>query len=1001
MTRHLGNHKWRLRAVLVSSAMAFANVAVLATPALAANTCTFDAGTHAVTVTLDSGATPTLSVASGDIQMNGTSCGATTTTAQTIAVTGAAGAETLTVADPAAFEAIHTIVFAVDLAGGTSDIVTLSAAAAGSTFRAGVNGVDFNNNNVLDMTLANVETLDLEGGAGNDVFNANGGVDPSVLGAPYGGATTMNGGAGDDTMTGGAGIDTINGNAGNDVIDGAAGNDTLKGNEGNDTVSFASSAAGVIANLTTSTATGNGNDILDATVENLFGSAGNDNLTGDGNDNVLTGAAGDDSLTGLAGIDIADYSDSAAGVTVDLSKQGPPPAAQTTGDGSDTLSSVEGVSGSAFDDVLLGTTAAETLLGAGGDDRLQGKGGADTLNGGPGNDTGDFSDQTGALTIDLNATGAQTGAGGATLTNVENLIGGSAGDTFTGDGNANALDGGAGDDTLEGAGGADVLTGGDGTDTATYASAPAVAVDLSKTTAQNTNGAGIDTLATIENLTGGAGNDALTGDANANVLDGGAGNDALGGGAGNDTLTGGAGNDMLTGGAGDDAVTGGDGTDTASYAGSAAGVTVDLAVTAAQATGGAGSDTLATVENLVGSAHNDTLKGDATSNVLTGGAGNDVLNGLGGTDTADYSTSSAPVAVDLSVTVAQNTGGAGSDTITNVENLNGGIGDDLLAGNAAANAISGGNGDDLLLGAAGDDTLNGGQGDDLADYEDAPAGVTVDLSIATAQNTVAAGMDTLASIEGIVGSAFGDTLSGDTNDNLIIGGPGDDVMTGGTGGEDTVSFEGASAGVTVNLGKTGAQVTGEGTDTITGFEDLAGSDFNDSLSGNSDANAIDGLGGNDRVQGNAGDDALFGGAGNDIVAAGIGNDVLSGDDGNDLLYADAGNDRVIGGRGVDTITYASSPNGVVVSLGYGSTGFGADRIFGVEYLNGSRFNDRLAGTAGANVIHGGVGNDVIFGLGGGDVLYGDTGTDALNGGDGFDRCVDVSGTRAAACERAS
>lgn len=119
---------------------------------------------------------------------------------------------------------------------------------------------------------------------------------------------------------------------------------------------------------------------------------------------------------------------------------------------------------------------------------------------------------------------------------------------------------------------------------------------------------------TIENARGGSGNDTLIGNAANNVLTGGLGNDLLEGGAGNDTLLGGAGND------------------TASYSLAFSAVTVRLGLGGFQDTGGAGSDRLVGVENLIGSAFDDQLTGDARNNRLTGGAGDDLLRGMDGND---------------------------------------------------------------------------------------------------------------------------------------------------------------------------------------------------------------------------------------------------------------------------------------------------------------------------------------------------------------------------------
>jgi Ca2+-binding RTX toxin-like protein len=200
----------------------------------------------------------------------------------------------------------------------------------------------------------------------------------------------------------------------------------------------------------------------------------------------------------------------------------------------------------------------------------------------------------------------------------DDVLSGLAGnDVLTGLGGNDRLLGGDGNDTLSGGLGGDTLDGGAGIDTATYADATTgVTVNLAITTAQET-GAGADQLIGIENLIGGNGNDTLSGNAGANNINGGGGDDLIMGGAGNDTLAGGA-----NGAAGD----------TVSYADATARVTVSLAVTAAQNTGGAGSDVLSGFENLEGSAFADQLTGSTGNNVIRGGAGADRIIGGDGTD---------------------------------------------------------------------------------------------------------------------------------------------------------------------------------------------------------------------------------------------------------------------------------------------------------------------------------------------------------------------------------
>ncbi|WNZ79926.1 retention module-containing protein [Pseudomonas sp. P105] len=133
-------------------------------------------------------------------------------------------------------------------------------------------------------------------------------------------------------------------------------------------------------------------------------------------------------------------------------------------------------------------------------------------------------------------------------------------------------------------------------------------------------------------LTGTTGDDVLIAGEGDNILNAGDGNDILSAGSGNNALHGEAGNDLLYSGAGNDLLDGGTGNDTASYAHASAGVTVNLGLLAAQNTVGAGIDTLAGIENLVGSNFNDTLTGDSASNRINGGLGDDVLNGGGGDD---------------------------------------------------------------------------------------------------------------------------------------------------------------------------------------------------------------------------------------------------------------------------------------------------------------------------------------------------------------------------------
>ncbi|MGO1075375.1 calcium-binding protein, partial [Inquilinus sp. CA228] len=288
--------------------------------------------------------------------------------------------------------------------------------------------------------------------------------------------------------------------------------------------------------------------------------------------------------------------------------------------------------------------------------------------------------------------------------------------------------------------------------------------------------------------------------------------DIIDGLAGNDRLFGLNGNDTLRGGAGADIMEGGDGVDTADYQGSAS-VSVNLQ-SGGGSNGDAQGDTLIGIENLIGSSLSDFLVGDGGANTLDGGGG-------------------------------------GFDTLL------GGGGNDQITGYGGADILEGQDGNDLLDGGTSADTLRGGAGTDTATYVRSTAGVQVDLTTGTGTGGDAAG-DTLTDIENLIGSAFADTLTGNTANNNLTGGAGADVLDGGTG-IDTASYDGSAAAVTADL-RTGAGTGGDALgDTLQSIENLTGSAFGDTLRGNAGANAIDGGGGNDQIASYGGADAINGG----------------------------------------------------------------------------------------------------------------------------------------------
>ncbi len=332
----------------------------------------------------------------------------------------------------------------------------------------------------------------LDGGAGTDLadyFYATGAVNIDLAGGTMTGTdgndtlvsieNAYGSNTGDDTIVGNSGANVLNGFAGNDVVDGGAGSDVLTGGDGTDTASFASATDGVHADLAAGTASGGSGDDTLLAFENLRGGAFGDVLIGDGAGNViegfggndtLVGGAGNDTLDGGGGIDSVDFYDVSGAVTVDLDNGSGNGVA--SGDGSDTLTSIENVFGSNVGaDTITGDSGANTLFGHGGNDAISGEDGADFLDGGAGADSlagGDGADTLqggsgfdtldGGIGDDILDAGLDGGL----------LNGGDGNDQLAGQSGADTLNGGGEDDILEGRGGNDALDGGAGVDTAVF-----------------------------------------------------------------------------------------------------------------------------------------------------------------------------------------------------------------------------------------------------------------------------------------------------------------------------------------------------------------------------------------------------------------------------------------------------------------------------------------------------------------------------------------------------
>ena len=184
--------------------------------------------------------------------------------------------------------------------------------------------------------------------------------------------------------------------------------------------------------------------------------------------------------------------------------------------------------------------------------------------------------------------------------------------------------------------------------------------------------------------------------------------------------------------------------------------------------------------NRVGTVASQTLAGGKSDDTLSGLGGDDALFGNGGND-------------DLDGGLGNDTlhGGVGNDILRGREGndlLYGDDGADELFGREGNDSLYGGLGNDSMSGGGGDDTLDGGDGRDTASYNAATAGVTVSLTIRGTQNTGAAGIDRLVSIEHLAGSSFADVLTGNGKNNTLSGDGGNDTLTGGAG-NDTFQFD--------------------------------------------------------------------------------------------------------------------------------------------------------------------------------------------------------------------
>ena len=572
-----------------------------------------------------------------------------------------------------------------------------------------------------------------------------------------------------------------------------------------DTVDYSDATDPIEIDLTNPDSQVNGDILTD--IENIVGTDQVDNIKGNQDDNIIEGGDAGDTLDGGDGKDTLSYEGSQDLVNVELqddTEGGAPVAAIVSGGDAagDVATNFENIIGSAGSDTLVGNSEDNVIEG--------GAGTRDILDGGDGIDTLSYEGSGGPVDVALedNAPATVSGgdAAGDRATNFENIIGSGQGDNLQGNSDDNRIEGrdgtdrivgGAGDDVIEGGEGADSIDGGEGKDTVSYETSPqdpdgrGVDITLKDGAVADASGghAEGDTIANVENVIGSEGKDDIRGNSQDNVIEGGAEADRLIGGGGEDTISY----------EGSPADTENDGKGVTITLGEGSGTTIGAG---AHAQG----DIISEFENIIGSEGSDTLTGNSEDNVIEGGAGiKDTLEGGAGKDTLSYQSSEEPVEVTLQEDndqVIVSGGDAEGDVATNFENIIGSAGDDTLIGNSEGNVIEGG---------AGEDTLDGGAGTDTLSYESSDEAVEVTLQYndrAIVSGGDAEG-DDATNFENIIGTkaSGGDTLIGDSRDNVIEALDGADTLEGGEGADTLIGGDGADTFVYDS-------VRGDGADTI-------------------------------------------------------------------------------------------------------------------------------------------------------------------------------------------
>ncbi|MBR1143698.1 tandem-95 repeat protein [Bradyrhizobium sp. AUGA SZCCT0431] len=966
--------------------------------------------------------------------------------------------------DTAAYNSLSTVTsgVTVNMGAGTAsgdasigtDTLRNIEGVQGTMLADSYNASTYGTGGAVNVSTSNGTFNQFEGLGGNDTIAGNGNTRLVYTNATSGvavdiaaGTATGDASVGTDTFTGvnsinGSGFgDTLQGSANSDIFLGLAGNDLNDGRGGLDTALYAgfNTTGGVSVDMASGVVTGNasvgtdtlrsiesvqGTNFSDTYVATGYGQAGALNVSDSHGDfNQFQGLAGNDTITGNGNTQIS-YANASAAVNVNLT------TGIATGDGSvgtDTITGgVFNVFGSNFNDTIVGTASSDNLSGHNGNDTITGGGGNDVLSGGAGADKFVFATGTGADTItdfvhgfgkQLDLTGVNGIYGFADVQAHATQVGLNTVLTF----------------------GADSITLQNVTATNLVASdfifgsnsAPTDILLSGNSVAENSSaGTVVGTLSDVDVDVGDSATYTLTDNANGRFAISN-GQIVVAGALDYETAT----SHQVT-----VRVTDGGGNtydkDFSIGVTNANDAPTNISVSNAAVPQGSANGTvigaLSAIDPDAGDTAMFSLVDDADGQFTVSGVNIVVAGPLtaGAQQVIVRATDALGLTFDKTITINVN---AGSTVVGDAaaNSLTGTAGDDLIQG-------LGGN--DWLQGLAGNDALDGGQAFDRAVYSDATDGITANLAAGTVSGA-GVGSDTLINVEGIVGSAFADTLNGAGFSGFIgvagtpvgfhefEGGGGNDTITSAVNSQGAlltrISYVNAASGVTVDLTANTA-TGGDGSDTLVGagFATVVGSGHADNLLGSTNANGtvevFEGRAGNDIINGRAGfdradyaQDPLAVGGINVQLAAGIvtgdaatvGTDTLlsvesvrgsnSADTFNAVGFSNAstnvgsngtfnefngmgGDDNIIG-NGATRVTYINATGGVVVDLQTGGT-----PGTGEAHGDASTGDDTFSGV---NAIQASMFNDTLSGSNSTattETFFGGAGNDTIDGRGGFD-----------------